>query len=222
MLRWKLIKYNTYTKFKQKIMNKTLLLITALILGGSNVFAQTQKGDFLLGAGTNLDFSFLSSQVSTDSYDSDKVKNNSFEFTPRVGYFLANNFVAGIDFITTNATEKDDGDVYKSNTFAVGPFARLYFGQKNIKPFIHGGLGFGKNNEEYNPSYAGYSDEKVKSNLSTFDAGGGVSFFITTKVALEVGISYGNATMKYKNHYNEDAKNKVKGLASSIGFSIHL
>jgi outer membrane protein len=203
-------------------MNKTLVLIAALIVGVSNVFAQTQKGDFLLGAGTSLDFSFLSSQVSMDSYDSDKVKNNSFEFTPRVGYFLSNNFVVGVDFITSNVTEKDDGDVYKSNTFAIGPFARLFIGQKNIKPFIHAGFGFGKNNEEYNSSNVQYPDDKVKSDLTTYDVGGGVSFFLSPKVSLEVEISYGNATSKFKTYYNEDATNKVKGIASSIGFSIHL
>jgi len=203
-------------------MKKTLVLIAVLILGGTNVFAQTQKGDFLLGAGTSLDFSFLSSQVSTDSYESDKVKNNSFEFTPRVGYFLANNLVVGIDFLTSNATEKEDGDRYKSNTFAIGPFARVYIGNKDVKPFLHAGFGFGKNTEEYNSSYAGYSDEKIKSNLTTYDVGGGVSFFLTPKVALEVGISYGNASSKFTNYYNEDATNKVKGIASSIGFSVQL
>lgn len=203
-------------------MKRTLVLIAALILGISNVFAQTQKGDFLLGAGTSLDFSFLSSQASTESYDSDKVKNKSFEFTPRVGYFPANNFVVGIDFLTSNATEKEDGDEYKLNTFAIGPFARIYFGQNNVKPFFHAGFGFGKNNEEYNASYAGYPDEKLKSDLTTYDVGGGISFFLTPKVAVELGISYGNATSKYKNYYNEDAKNKVNGIASSVGFSVHL
>lgn len=203
-------------------MNKALVLVIALILGISNVFAQTQKGTFLLGAGTNFDLSFLSSQVSTESYDSDKVKNNSFEFTPRVGYFLLNNFVVGIDFVISNASQKEDGDVYKSNTFAAGPFARIYIGQKNIKPFIHGGLGFGKNTEEYNSSYAGYPDDKVKSDLITYDVGGGVSFFLSPKVSLELAIAYGNATSKYKTYYNEDAKNKITGIDSSIGFSIHL
>ncbi|WP_319590181.1 outer membrane beta-barrel protein [uncultured Draconibacterium sp.] len=203
-------------------MKKALVLLAVLLIGGANVFAQTEKGDFLLGAGTSLDFSFLSSQVSTDSYESDKVKNNSFEFTPCVGYFLANNLVVGIDFLTSNATEKEDGDKYKTSTFAVGPFARVYMGSTNVKPFLHAGFGFGKNTEEYNSSNAGYSDEKIKSNLTTYDVGGGVSFFLTPKVALEVGISYGNASSKYTNYYNEDATNKVKGIASSIGFSVHL
>ena len=203
-------------------MKKTLLLLAVLLIGGANVFAQTQKGDFLLGAGTSLDFSFLNSQVSTDSYESDKVKNNSFEFTPRFGYFLANNLVVGIDFLTSKASEKDDEDKYKSSTFAVGPFARVYIGNTNVKPFLHAGFGFGKNTEEYNSSYAGYPDDKVKSNLTTYDVGGGVSFFLTPKIALEIGISYGNASSKYTNYYNEDATNKVKGIASSIGFSVHL
>lgn len=203
-------------------MKKTLVLIAVLIMGGANVFAQTQKGDFLLGAGTSLDFSFLSSQVSTDSYERDKIKNNSFEFTPRIGYFLANNLVVGIDFLNSTATEKQDGDKYKTSTFALGPFARVYLGNTNVKPFLHAGFGFGKNTEKYNSSSAGYPDNKVKSNLTTYDVGGGVSFFLTSKVALEVGISYGNASSKFTNYYNEDATNKVKGIASSIGFSIHL
>ena len=118
-------------------MKKTLVLI-ALILGNLTIFAQTQKGTFLLGAGTNFDFSFLSSQVSTESYDSDKVKNNSFEFTPRVGYFLVNNFVVGVDFVISNALQKNDGDVYKSNTFAAGPFA-LYTSERKISNHLYTG-----------------------------------------------------------------------------------
>ncbi len=203
-------------------MYKAITLIGALILGGANCYAQTQKGDFLFGAGTSLDFSFLKTQVTTESYESDKVKSNSFEFTSRLGYFLVDNFVTGIDFITSNATAKEDGDVYKSYTFAIGPFARYYFGQTKVKPFIDASFGFGKNNSEYDSSNVHYSDDKVKSKLSAFDAGGGISFVLTPKVTFEVGISYGNATSKYKTHYNEDAKNKVTGVGSNVGFSIHL
>ncbi|HSO85820.1 MAG TPA: outer membrane beta-barrel protein [Draconibacterium sp.] len=177
-------------------------------MGIANVYAQTQKGVFLLGAGTNLDFSFLNRQVSTDSYESDKVKNNSFELTSRLGYFLTDNFAIGIDFVSSNATVKEDGDIYKSNTFAIGPFTRFYFGQKNFKPFIHAGFGFGKNNEEYDSSNIHYPDDKVKSKLATFDAGGEISFVLTHKVTLEVGISYGNAITKYKTYNNEDAKTR--------------
>jgi hypothetical protein len=205
-------------------MYKAIALIGALILGGANCYAQTQKGDFLLGAGTSLDLSSFNSQVTTGSYESDKVKSNSFELKSRLGYFLVDNFVTGIDFITSYATikEDEDGDVYKSYTFAIGPFARYYFGQTNVKPFIDASFGFGKNNSEYDSSNVHYSDDKVKSKLSAFDAGGGISFVLTPKVTFEVGISYGNAISKYKTHYNEDAKNKVTGVGSNVGFSIHL
>lgn len=74
----------------------------------------------------------------------------------------------------------------------------------------------------YNSSNVHYPDDKVKSKLSAFDAGGGISFVLMPKVTLEVGISYGNAISKFKTYNNEDAKNKVTGIASNVGTSIHL
>ena len=200
---------------------KSGLLITCLLIITST-FAQMQKGDFLIGAGTNLDFSSLSSQYSNDSYESDILKTNSFELNSRLGYFLANNFAVGLDLLKTNETEKEDGDVYKTNAFAVGPFARLYFGTSNVKPFIHSGLGFGNTKIEYEFSNIHYSDDSVKSSLLTFDIGGGVSFILSPKVALELGISYGNANSKFTNHYNEETTNKIKGIGSNLGISILL
>ncbi|MBN2833329.1 MAG: outer membrane beta-barrel protein [Candidatus Delongbacteria bacterium] len=199
-------------------MKKQLVLIAALILDNINIFAQIQKGNFLLVAGTSLE----SSLVSTESYDRDKVETSSFKFTPRVGYFLASNVVVGLDFLISNTNEKEDGNEYKSNTYAIGPFTRLYFGKDKIKFFLHAGLGFGKNTSEHYSSYAGSYDNKVKSNLKTHEFGGGISIFLLPKIALEVGILHGNASLKNTNHDNEDTTGKVKGIASSIGFSIHL
>ncbi len=203
-------------------MYKTQTLLIILLVSTLNVFSQTEKGNFFIGAGTSLDFSALKSQYSNEDWEGEEVSTSSFEFNSRVGYFLANNFTVGIDFLKTSAKEKDDGDVYKSNTFAIGPFARLYFGKNKIKPFIHSGFGWGKNVEKFDASNVHYSDQKVDANLTTFDAGGGVSFFISPRLALELSFLYGSATSKFKTLQNQDAQNKVNGIASSIGVAIHL
>ena len=142
---------------------KAILLI--ILAASLSLSAQIKKGTFMLEGGINLSgncyydskpftegfgISFGTSDQFVKYYltgeeifwDTDKTLN--YSLAPRIGYFLFRNFVVGPDFryrrnTWTNYFEAKD--IYK--TVLYGFFARKYFGNNKITPFIEGGFGFG-------------------------------------------------------------------------------
>jgi hypothetical protein len=94
---------------------KNILLIV-FVLMTSLSFAQTEKGNFLVGG--NAGFQSNSN-------------NTTIAFSPNVGYFVKNNFAVGA--LSTLSSVKQD--FLKTTTFNIGPFARYYVGHSNFKPF---------------------------------------------------------------------------------------
>ncbi len=191
----------------------TILLVGMMLAS----YGQTEKGKLLIGASSNLNFSFLNNQTTVGDYESDKTKYSTFEFTPQVGYFLMNNFAAGIEIMWSQSTEKENDDKISSSTLAVGPFARYYFGNKTVQPFIQTSVGFGKKVEKMDTYYA---DEKFDYSITSFDMGGGLSISVSDHVFFELGLSYGIGSTSYKTYYDQDAKDKIKGIASTFGFTL--
>ncbi|MBA4409821.1 MAG: hypothetical protein C0397_10420 [Odoribacter sp.] len=74
----------------------------------------------------------------------DSYKTMNYSLAPRLGYFLFRNFVVGLDFryrrntLTYSSNSKDS---YRTELYGV--FARKYFGNNKVTPFIEGGIGFG-------------------------------------------------------------------------------
>lgn len=92
------------------------IIFAALVLITTNTFAQTEKGNWLVGGMVGFQ-----SQTGT----------SSITFSPNVGYFIKNNFVAGIDFGLSST--KLDNQI--KTDVDLGPFARYYFGHANFRPF---------------------------------------------------------------------------------------
>ncbi|WP_372776641.1 hypothetical protein, partial [Mangrovibacterium sp.] len=93
--------------------NIAFSFIMATLIGLSLVAnAQTEKGKILLDASSSLDFTSLSSKWETDYNSGDGGKTSSFDFSPAVGYFVANNLAFGIMLELSTTTEKDDYDKY--------------------------------------------------------------------------------------------------------------
>ena len=208
-------------KFILTLMKKltAVLLFVAFI---STAFAQTEKGKFLIAGSSDINFTFLKTHIERDDYESDPVKTSSFELNPLLGYFLNNNFAVGIESPVTYTMEKQDGDVVKSKSLVVGPFARVYLGNKNVKPFVHGAFGFGKSKDDIDFDYVQYPDQLVKTKLSVYEIAGGLSFFLNERFALELSVSYGSAKAKFKDYYNQDIKSIVRGISADLGFAILL
>src|SRR5690554_3948454 len=86
--------------------------------------AQTEKGNFLLGGTSSLNFASLSLKLENDNVSEDAGKTSAIEFTPGAGYFIADNLAVGVQFSVNSASQEEDGDKYTETTTMLLPFAR--------------------------------------------------------------------------------------------------
>ncbi len=131
---------------------------------------------------------FISGSFGYNSQSTGDAKSNSFEITPRAGFFVSDNIVVGARIsYTTQKLEIPFTDDTKTNIFTGGAFGRYYF-TPSSKFSIFGELG------------ANYLS--IKTEIATIDSttdgfliggGPGVSYFISDNFALEAfwgAISY--------------------------------
>jgi hypothetical protein len=90
------------------------LLIISLVIGTTQLCAQTERGTLMLGGNASLQ--------ATDDV-------SVFIFNPNVGVFVANNFAVGLQASIVSS----EG----SSAWALGPYGRYYFG-KNEKGKLFG------------------------------------------------------------------------------------
>lgn len=149
---------------------KKFVLAFSLLVSSAAVFAQTDKGDFLVGGS----FGFRTNS-----------NNSSFSLTPNVGYFFANHFAAGanvtLDFQKTGNVRTTD--------LGIGPFMRYYFGNANFRPFLTGGIGYLMNRYKIN-------DIKYTNNGFYTQLGLGGAAFINESVAFEGVAAYNYSDYK--------------------------
>ncbi|WP_461632940.1 outer membrane beta-barrel protein [Labilibaculum euxinus] len=180
--------------------------------------AQTEQGKFLFGGNSNMNFSSMNNKWKSDDGDEDLGSTTSFEFAPQVGYFVADGFAVGLELPIGMQTEKDkDDNKYKTNRIAVMPFARYYFGENNVKPYLHGGFGFGS--MKYKDVSA-----SAESKWKTFVYGvsGGVAIFLNNNIALDLGVGYQSVTLRPDEDRDNDPRRILSSVAFNVGFSISL
>ncbi|WP_264552421.1 porin family protein [Flavobacterium sp. N2038] len=93
---------------------KKMLLILALAMVS---FANAQKGTILVGGNIGYTSEKIDREIAS-------AKNNTFEFSPKVGYQFHDNWTAGAEFsVESSKTNLGEGEG-KSNTFKAGAFVR--------------------------------------------------------------------------------------------------
>jgi hypothetical protein len=92
------------------------------------------------------------------------------------------------------------------------PFARLYFGKGNIKPYIQAA---------YGPGWQKWgSESKQTENLNPFEADGSIAFFVNRNIAIDLAIGYGSAIYKYTDAFKAEWKTTANGIGGNVGFTI--
>ncbi len=92
----------------------TLLLI--LVAAAVTTQAQTEKGKFLVGATSDLSFT-------NTSFGDDGGSNNNFGLGVNGGYFVLDDFAAGMLF----GFSRNSSDNFNSTSTSIGPFLRYFF-----------------------------------------------------------------------------------------------
>ncbi|PRY87606.1 outer membrane beta-barrel protein [Mongoliibacter ruber] len=210
-------------------MKKAVLVILGLLCGFS-LAAQTEKGKFLVGAGTTLgisDGSYLMSTAFTSSTfefeDGTTITNRqtSFIFSPKAGYFFFDHFAAGIDFAishtnSTNTTTSDFNIDSKINSFGAGPFVRYYIPKGKILPFAELSSLFGTRNQKAEVFGA---DSETRYSVSSIGGGLGVAILLGEKSSVDLVASYNSTNLKEQ---EDNFKNTQNTLGLKIGFTIFL
>lgn len=140
---------------------KKMFIAAVLLTSVSSTFAQTDKGDWLVGG--TLGFTTTKG-------------NSNFNLSPSAGYFFADNFAAGAN---VDLKFGKLGDV-KSTEFGIGPFARYYFGKGNLRPFATAAIDYLTNSSKNTTT-------NFSSSIDGFGwfLGAGGAAFLNQSVALE-------------------------------------
>ncbi len=220
-------------------MKQIVLLVVSLAMT-LNLFAQTEKGTFMLEAGTNLSGigSFIGSTgvsfQATDNYakqSSTGVTYNyfshnitSYSAAPRIGYFILRNLACGADFQYHKSiyeyVNSENHDRYRN--LMSGLFARKYFGDKKFVPFIEAtaGMGLSKNRtDESSPGGAQYQRIERR-HLYYFSGAAGISYLATQRLRINIFGKIQKTTEKPINTENMHfADSKISNLDTSLMLS---
>lgn len=176
---------------------KKVLFAAFLLVSSNAIFAQINKGQFLVGGNAGLNF-----------YKQDEAKTTSIYVAPDAGYFFINNFAGGLRLSLTS--DKDKGDEDALVTYSVAPFVRYYFlpGAEKVNVFADASYGFDKIKQ---------GDDDASGNHFAIMAGPAI--FLSPNTALEAAVYYqSNGGDRYENAAGDRASN----FGLRIGFQIHL
>ncbi len=200
---------------------KKLMLTVLLLAGALTVQAQTDQGSLMVGGG--LSFSSSTSKFGTTT--SDPV--TSFSITPRIGYFIADRFVAGLQlgYSTSNYNLFDDDENEEGNTraLAIGPYVRYFvpFGEDKFAFYVQGDFLYGT--ARFKPEGSSTDPDPIK----TITAGisPGFTFFPAEKLGIDLqlsGFQFRNSSIGEGNTKisSTDISFGIESLSPSIGVNL--
>ena len=165
-------------------------------------YGQTDQGKVTLGLTSNLSFSSLKAEESDDP-------TNTFFVNPKIGYFLINDLSVGTIVMISSRTTGD----FEERGLSIGPFARYYFLEEKIRPFLQAEYLFGSTDE------SGGNNE-FKSRTETFILSGGAAFFINKYIAFDAQLSYFTGNVNQEVEFSIDNDFNFSGFGFEVGFSL--
>ncbi|REG96283.1 outer membrane protein [Flavobacterium aquicola] len=212
---------------------KKIFLIAALIYF-SAIIAQTEKGTFVISGKSGLGFNSTTVKYNYEGQTTNGPKTSSFTISPSVGYFIIDNLELGLELDYSNKKTKSHFDKYYDdysvmydakeiqNIFSIMPNVTYFFSKTKVRPYLNTGIGFANFKLE-STSVSSTSDgsayyyEKNSGNGLTWNAGGGLAYFITKSFSFDLGIDYTKFTYK-----KDGVKTKSGVLGANIGISLFI
>lgn len=176
---------------------KKVLFAALLTIASQTIFAQINKGQWLVGGNANFE--------SASFGDNDQFKYTSFSFSPNVGHFFINNFAGGVRLSFDHTKYKQAEDA--SSSFLFAPFVRYYFlpTANKVNLFADGSYGFGSMKDGESESF------------NQFAISAGPAVFLSPNTALEFSLQYASAG---GDAYGGD--DRMNRFGVNVGFQIHL
>lgn len=167
-------------------MKKLVLVATLVVFGFSNLAAQEEDSMFNFA---NSDI-FLEGNLGYSSLNDKNTeeKSSQFNFNPKVGYFLSEDFAIGVQLGLGSSKLTDDlADTEVTNSrFNAGVFGRYYFLDlgKRFKTFTELGLNYNSTKNEIDGV-----DDDFKTNGFGAGVGLGINYFVKENIAITFGLS---------------------------------
>jgi hypothetical protein len=197
-----------------KTIQKLLIILFFLSLT-SMLFAQTEQWNILVSGASSFELSGQSSKTKSDDGDGDPTKYFDFSFYPMAAIFVIDNLAVGLQLPSGVSRSKYTDDTKYVNTWITfAPLVRYYFLSDNIRPF--GQISFGGGSDVDIYVDADGSKTKQKYGVLLLNAGGGVSLFISEKVAIDATLAYN----LYRTKQKEDNTSNSRRVSNSIDFGI--
>lgn len=182
-------------------MKKLLLICGFICCVAGSALAQTEKGSTLLG-GTGT--------AHIDTEGTEEEKGYFLILSPRVGFFVANNFAIGAAIPGTAAGARD----YFSTSIGFTPFLRGYIGSSKTRFLLEARGGYTHTNFKYKGDMGDYKDSD---SFTSYGVGAGFAHFVNEHVGLEFILSYDQT--------NKDAPaieySHVSGINLNIGLQVY-
>ena len=177
-------------------MKRILFFASLLFLGFTGTSnAQLQEGDVMIG--TDIGSGIVTSSTNGLfglNLGLDEDSGYNIGLSPKIGYFLSNNFVAGaIVNLGYNNAAGDDADAANEFVYGVQAFSRFYLAPSDVD--LGDSVPAGKFFVETQAGIAGRNVEDSDStNGFAFGFGPGYSYFLSPNVALETSVKYNGLT----------------------------
>lgn len=195
----------------------TLYLIM-MVFAASSLHAQTEKGQFVIGAGTSIDLSKTESNAALNT--------TSLNMKANGGYFIVDNLSVGISGSLKAAYGNANVDGIE-NTDILSEF-RYYFNGTHFRPFVQMNAGY-----RYARLVFTSTDYTAINKAHGLALGGGVggAFFIRDNISIDLGLQYLHANLKRSTipygmngpiQEEKPFKAVMDDLKLSIGFSMYL
>lgn len=202
-------------------MKTKIFIFSILMLLSSMVYAQTEKGTFLISGKSSLEFvknntnlTYSSAGRGFDHRGSTHV--NSFVLSPAIAYFVANNFAVGLSstYSYTDTRADIQNIENQTNSLILMPTLMYYIPLKSkFRPYVQIGGGFaGQTIKEsgQRQSFTGFA----------LGGGAGLAYFINKNLSIDLGLELVDSEVSYSEDTN--LKLSTGNLGTVIGFSIFL
>lgn len=219
------------------IMKRRVLFLVMSIISASNgtAAAQTTRGRLLLEELTNIKYGVYGMSPCTtlgwttyrwksdpgNAAGSEGDQQFSLDLSPRVGYFVADHLVAGLDATLSYShfipSVMDDRS--SSTQYALGAFVRYYLTSQKVRPFaeINYSAGYG-----IHKCGTGNVSEESRYHMRLFGFGIGAAFPLGERVSFNTLAGY-QSILTWDKEENEQNERSVAGtIGLKFGVSIIL
>ncbi|HET7118603.1 MAG TPA: outer membrane beta-barrel protein [Hanamia sp.] len=210
-------------------MKRFLSAIIFFLFFNNTSYAQTQKGNFAISGGTNINLLFSNLDPNTNDIVDNKVETQDYSINAGIGYFVIDNLCVNITASYENNYSKkqlylgaypgDNNPIYEEDiqkTWAVVPSITYFFPvEGKLKPNISAGVGYmslKERNNQYSTAenivyhYAGLS----------LNGGAGVSYFLNRSVSLDLGFQYSRNKLNDKTNERRSQLQNVYGVIGGL------